>query len=369
MKKTLRKIGIAAVLLFVAYTFYFIWAQSQPAPDVYEILKPQVRTIEQTAVATGRVEARNQVDVKPRTTGILSKICVEKGQRVKVGDIIARISIIPDMTAYNNAQSAVKSSRMQLEEVQRETDRIKALFADGVVSREEYEQAINRLDLAKEDYDKALSAKDIVLRGNSAQTGTVNTTVVTATMNGIITSIPLKEGASVVATNAFTDGTTIATIANMNSLRFVGKIDETEVESIQLGMPMSITVGAIHGTTFTGQVEDIATKGVNDNGTIMFEVTGSINATDGGVAISRDGYSANASIVTSRAEKALSVEETAVEYDGEKAFVYKLTSNPGDEEKQKFERNEVELGLSDGIYIQIVKGVAPADLVRGNKKN
>jgi HlyD family secretion protein len=195
-------------------------------------------------------------------------------------------------------------------------------------------------------------------------------------MNGIITNIPLKEGASVVATNAFTDGTTIATIADMGSLRFVGKIDETEVEALRQGMDMTLTVGAIHGTTFKGRVEDIATKGINDNGTIMFEVTGSIEATGQGMAIGRDGYSANASIVTNRVEKVMSVEETAVEYENGKAYVYRLVGKqqPEDECRQptavsgSFERTEVVLGLSDGIYIQILKGVAPTDKLRGNKR-
>lgn len=363
-----RKIKIAigvATGLFVLYTFYYLWAQSQPKPNIYELLTPQIRTIEQTAVATGQIEAKNIVNVKPRMTGILSELCVHVGQQVKEGDIIARIKVIPDMTALNDAKSAVKSSDLTLQETKRETDRIVALFKDGVVSKEEYEQAVNRLSLAEQELAKAKASEEIVLFGTSASMGNVNTTIVTSTMNGVVIDLPLKVGASVVSTNSFTDGTTIATIADMSSLRFIGKIDETDVERIKPGMSMKLTIGAIRNKDFSGKLEDIATRGVKSNGTVMFEVTGSIDSGDDFI-ISRDGYSANANVVTDRAEKALTIDETAIEYSKGEAFVYKLISPKDDVKNQKFERVEVKIGLSDGIYAQILSGITSSDILRGN---
>lgn len=368
LKKILKTIAWSLVGIFAIYTFYYLWAQSQPVPVVYELLKPEVRTIVRRSVATGQVEPRDKVNVKPRITGILTNICVKAGQQVKVGDVIARIQIIPDMTALNEAQSLVESSRLSLEEIERETKRIVALFSKGVVSREEYEQAQNKLELARETLKKFQSALEIVLKGSSSRTGNVNTTVVTSTMNGTIIDLPLKEGASVVSTNPYTDGTTIATIADMTNMIFKGKIDETEVGRLHEGMPICLTLGAMRDNKIAGILEEIATMGVKENGSIMFELKASVhmeNAPD----VIRAGYSANADIVTDRQENILSIEETAIKFEGGKAYVYCLTSDPEDKKHQMYERIPVEVGLSDGIYIGISKGITDNMIFRGNQVN
>jgi HlyD family secretion protein len=368
MKKILKTIGWCLVTVFVVYTFYFLWAQSQPKPDVYELLKPAVRDIERSCVATGQIEPRLQINVKPRTTGILSALLVKEGQHVSVGQVIARVQIIPDMNALNDAQSGVQTAKLQLDETSKETNRVISLYKKGVVSKEEYEQASNKLSLARETLTKSRSLLDIVLKGSSGRSRSVNTTMVTSTMNGTIISLPLKVGASVVSTNPYTEGTTIATIADMRTLRFTGKIDEVEVEHLHIGMPMTITIGAMQDKKLTGEVDAISTMGNKENGTIMFQVKG---VAHGLLAsnISRAGYSANASMVTDRRTHVMSVEEAAIEYEGDKTYVWKLTSNPDDVNSQKFERVPVVTGLSDGLYIEIVKGISQGDILRGNKKN
>lgn len=263
---------------FVVYTFYFLWAQSQPKPEVFELLTPQERTIRQVCVATGAIESRKQIDVKPRATGTIKQICVTIGQTVTTGQTIAVIEIIPDMVSLSEAKSNVESTRLKLEETQREANRVSVLYEKGVVGREEYEKAMSTLALDKESYLKAKSALDVVLTGSSSRAGNVNTTIVKASMNGTIVGLPLKEGASVVATNAYSDGTTIATIADLTQLRFSGKIDETEVERIYTGMPMNITIGATGGTRYTGIIEEIASGSTIDNGTVMYEVKGSVQS-------------------------------------------------------------------------------------------
>lgn len=368
--KTLKKIykkGLWVFLFcFVAYTFYFLWAQSQPKPDIYELLTPTQRSIQRICVATGSIESRKQIDVKPRATGTIKQICVKIGQSVTVGQTIAIIEIIPDMLSLSEAKSAVESTRLKVEESQREANRIKNLFDKGVVGREEYEKAISKLDLDKEDHLKAKSALDVVLTGSSARAGNVNTTIVKASMNGTIVSLPLKEGASVVATNSYNQGTTIATIADLGTLRFSGKIDESEVERVYLGMPMNIKIGANKGAQYTGNVEEIASGSTIDNGTVMYEIKGSVQPVGNGKNICRSGYSANAEIITDHADNVLSVEESAIEFIGDSTYVYRLIS--GDKEKQQFERVPVTIGLSDGIHIELKTGVKKGDVLRGNKK-
>ena len=364
-KNIYKKVLWVLLACFVLYTFYFLWAQSQPKPDVYELLKPEQRTIQRVCVATGAIESRKQIEVKPRATGTIKQICVTIGQVVTVGQTIAVIEIIPDMASLSNAKSAVESSRLKMEESPREADRASALYQKGVVGREEYEKAMSTLAIDKENHIKAQSALDVVLTGSSARAGNVNTTIVKASMAGTIVGLPLKEGASVVATNAFSQGTTIATIADLSQLRFSGKIDETEVERVYVGMPMTITVGAAEGSRYTGTIEEIASGSTVDNGTVMYEIKGSVKPEGGVKSISRSGYSANAEIITDHADQVLSVEETAIEFSGDSTFVYRLRQDGGS--KQSFERIPVTIGLSDGIHVELKAGVKPGDVLRGIK--
>lgn len=367
MKKKVRIIIGIAIGMFVLYTFYFLWEQSQPAPVVYELLKTSKRDIIQHSTAAGQIEARRQVNIKPRITGILKDLCVNVGEVVKVGDVIAKVEIIPDMNSLNEAKSAVEEARLRLDEIQREYNRIHSLFNKGVVSKEEYEQKENELHLAKEALTKAHSTEEIVLTGSSSRTGKVNTTVITATMAGVVIDLPLKVGASVVATSMFSDGTTIATIADMSSLRFTGKIDETEVEKLNVGMPVELIIGAMKEHRLTGTIEEIASMGNKDNGTVMFEIKASVNTTEN-LTVSRAGYSATARMTTERRENVLTIDEAAVEFEGNQAYVYVLTSDSEDLNHQHFERKPVKLGISDGIYMEIVSGITVNDILKGNKK-
>ncbi|MDO5446151.1 MAG: efflux RND transporter periplasmic adaptor subunit [Prevotellaceae bacterium] len=365
-KNIYKKVLWALVLCFVAYTFYFLWAQSQPKPEVYELLTPAKRTIKRVCVATGSIESRKQIEVKPRATGTIKQICVTIGQTVTAGQTIAIIEIIPDMLSLSEAKSNVESTRLEVEESQREANRVSVLYDKGVVGREEYEKAMSTLAIDKEKHIKAKSALDVVLTGSSSRAGNVNTTIVKASMNGTIVSLPLKEGASVVATNSYNQGTTIATIADLSQLRFSGKIDESEVERIYIGMPMNITIGASKGARYTGFIEEIASGSTIDNGTVMYEIKGSVEPVDGVKSISRSGYSANAEIITDCAENVLSVEEVALEFSGDSTYVYRLKENSGS--TQTFERVPVTIGLSDGIHIELKSEVKKGDILRGNKK-
>lgn len=364
-KNILKKVLWVLLACFVVYTFYFLWAQSQPKPDVYELLTTEQRTIQRVCVATGAIESRRQIEVKPRATGTIKQICVTIGQTVTEGQTLAVIEIIPDMSSLNEAKSAVESSRLKMEESQREANRASALYEKGVIGREEYEKAMSTLSIDKENHIKAQNALAVVLTGSSPRAGNVNTTIVKASMNGTIVGLPLKEGASVVATNSYNQGTTIATIADLSQLRFSGKIDETEVERIYVGMPMNITIGAAAGTSYTGTIEEIASGSTVDNGTVMYEIKGSVQPKEGVKSISRSGYSANAEIITARAENVLSVEESAIEFSGDSTFVYRLKQNNGTE--QTFDRIPVTIGLSDGIHVELKSGVKKGDVLRGNK--
>ena len=364
MKKPIRVIGLCVLAVFVVYTLYFLWKQSQPKPVVYELVSPELRTIVKRTTVAGSMEARRQVAVKPQTTGIISHLLVEPGDKVKAGQVIATVSIIPDMAQLNEAKSRVEAARITLGEVQREYDRIHALYKDGVVSREEYEKQSTHLASARESVLAAESQVQVITRGQSARSGNVSVTELRSTITGVVLSVPVEVGASVSGTSAFTEGTTVAKIADMSDIIFRGFIDETEVAQLRLGMDIKLHLGSMQEVTIPAKLNYISPEGVMQNGAKMFEVKATASIPDD-VTI-RSGYSANASIVLGTARDVLSCDETAISFEDGKPYVYVLTSSPDDTAHQQFERRAVTIGLSDGLSIELKSGVKSGELLRGN---
>ena len=366
MKKAIRIIGLCLLALFVGYTLYYLWQRSQPEPTVYELVSTGQHTIVKRTTVAGSMEARRQVAVKPQVTGVISRLLVEPGDKVKAGDVIAIVKIIPDMALLNEAKSRVEAARITLGEAQREYDRIHALYADGVVSRQEFEMQATRLASAREGVTAAESQVQVISRGQSSRSGGISVTELRSSITGVVLSVPVEEGASVSGTSAFTEGTTVAKIADMSDIIFRGFIDETEVAQLRLGTDVELHLGSMQEVTIPAKLSYIAPEGVMQNGAKMFEVKAQATIPDD-VTI-RSGYSANASIVLGTARDVLSCNETAISFDGGKPYVYVLTSAPDDTDHQQFERRAVTIGLSDGLYIELKGGVKSGELLRGNQK-
>ena len=364
MKKELKIIGLCLLALFVGYTLYYLWQQSQPKPTVYELVSIEQRTIVKRTTIAGSMEARRQVSVKPQVTGIISRLLVEPGDKVKAGDVIATVRIIPDMAQLNEAKSRVEAARITLSEVQREYDRTNDLYKDGVVSREDFEKMTTRLASARESVTAAESQVQVISRGQSARSGNVSVTQLRSSITGVVLSVPVEVGASVSGTSAFTEGTTVAKVADMNEIIFRGFIDETEVAQLRLGTDIELHLGSMQDVTSPAKLNYISPEGQMQNGAKMFEVKANANI-PADVTI-RSGYSANASIVLGTAQNVLSCNETAISFENGKPYVYVLTSSPDDIANQKFERRAVSIGLSDGLFIELKGGVKSGELLRGN---
>lgn len=364
MKKELKIIGLCLLALFVGYTLYYLWQQSQPKPTVYELVSIEQRTIVKRTTIAGSMEARRQVSVKPQVTGIISRLLVEPGDKVKAGDVIATVRIIPDMAQLNEAKSRVEAARITLSEVQREYDRTNDLYKDGVVSREDFEKMTTRLASARESVTAAESQVQVISRGQSARSGNVSVTQLRSSITGVVLSVPVEVGASVSGTSAFTEGTTVAKVADMNEIIFRGFIDETEVAQLRLGTDIELHLGSMQDVTIPAKLNYISPEGQMQNGAKMFEVKANANI-PADVTI-RSGYSANASIVLGTAQNVLSCNETAISFENGKPYVYVLTSSPDDIANQKFERRAVSIGLSDGLFIELKGGVKSGELLRGN---
>jgi HlyD family secretion protein len=350
----------------VGYTLYFLWQKSQPVPTVYELVSPEQRTLVKRTTVAGSMEARRQVAVKPQATGVISRLLVEPGDKVKAGDVIATVKIIPDMAQLNEAKSRVESARISLAEVQREYDRVQSLYKDGVVSREEYEMKSSQLASAREGVTAAETQVQVITRGQSSRSGGISITDLRSTITGVVLSVPVKEGASVSGTSAFTEGTTVAKIADMTDIIFRGFIDESEVALLKIGMDMELNLGSMQEVIIPAKLDYIAPEGEMQNGAKMFELKATASIPDDMTI--RSGYSANASIVLGTARNVLSCDEKAITFEDGKPYVYVLTSRPDDTAHQQFERRAVAIGLSDGLSIELKSGVKAGELLRGNQK-
>lgn len=366
MKKVLTIFGLCLLVLFVGYTLYYLWLQTQPVPVVYELVSPQQRTIVKRTTVAGSMEARRQVAIKPQATGVISRLMVSPGDKVKAGDLIATVKIIPDMAQLNEAKSRVEAASISLEEEQREFERTRALYEKGVVSREEYEMRSTRLASAREAVKAAQTMVQVFTKGQSERSGNVSVTDLRSSITGMVLSVPVKEGASVSGTSAFTEGTMVAKIADMSDIIFRGFIDESEVAQLRCGMDMELHLGSMQDVTIPATLDYIAPEGVMQNGAKMFELKASASVPDS-VTI-RSGYSANASIVLGIARDVLSCDEKAIAFEDGMPYVYVLTSAPDDLEHQQFERRAVTIGLSDGLAIELKSGVNEGELLRGNQK-
>ncbi|GHT66274.1 RND transporter MFP subunit [Bacteroidia bacterium] len=361
--KKIRGIILLVILgLVVLWTFVVLWNKSRPKVDVYEIVTPTTGTIENKTIATGKVEPRDEILIKPQISGIISEVMKQAGEKITIGEVIATVKVIPEMGQLNSAESRLKVADINLKQVQTEYERQERLYLNKVISKEEFDASDAAFRKAKEEKANAQDALDIVRDGVAKKYAKLSNTQIRSTISGMILDVPVKAGNSVIQANTFNDGTTIASVANMNDLIFRGKIDETEVGKIREGMPIVLSVGALNSEKFDARLEYISPKGTEENGAVLFEMKAAVKVPD--TIFIRAGYSANAEIVLARASDVLTIPESSVEFSNDSAFVYKVKE---EKPKQVFEKSPVKIGISDGVKVEVNGGLTADDKIRGNK--
>ncbi len=358
MKKFGKYLVFILIALVVAGTFAYLFKRSRPQEIRYEELTAEVADIVKSTVVTGKVQPRDEVNVKPQISGIIAELYKEAGQPVKEGEIIAKLKVIPDMSSLSSAQSRVRLSEVNLKQARTNFDREKALYDKQLVSADEYDKVVQALRQAEEELKAAKETLEIVRDGVSSSNKSGSSTLIRSSVSGLILDIPVKVGNTVINSNSFNDGTTIATVADMDDLIFDGNIDETEVGRLSVGMPVKITVGALQDVVIDANLEYIAPKATESGGTNLFEIKASLQVPEG-ITV-RSGYSANAEIVLQTAAQVISIAESALQFDGDQTYVYVLGDNG-------YERRDVKTGLSDGVNIEIKEGLSLGEKVRGNQ--
>lgn len=357
MKKVLKYIGLAvAVFLILFAAAYFIKTNSKP-PVTFETETAFKTDIEQETVATGKVIPEDEVEIKPQISGIIEKIYVEEGAKLEAGDLIAKIKVVPNEQSLNSARGRVNNAEIALNNAKIEYDRNKSLFEKGVVSSQNFNNIELQYKQAKLELENARSDYQIIRMGSAGGSSTANTNI-RATVSGTILEIPVKEGDQVIQSNNFNDGTTIATIADMSIMIFEGQVDEAEVGKLKLDMPLKISLGAIQDKELDANLKFIAPKGLEEQGAVQFKIEADLKLPDS--LFIRAGYSANASIVLEKKENILAIKEALLQFDkdSEKPYVEVATGD------QQFERRDIEIGISDGMNVEIVSGITEEDKIK-----
>lgn len=365
--KKFFKISLWVLLAAIfAGTFIYLILNAREKQPEYELVNPSDATIERTTVLTGKIEPRDEIEIKPQISGIINEVFVEAGDHVNTGDVIAKIKVIPDEAQLSSAQNRVRVAEINLEQQRLIYERTKALYEKKFESREKFETDEASYNQAKSELDQAHDQLAIVRDGVSSNNALGSNTLVRSTVTGIVLNVPVKVGTSVIQANTFNDGTTIAKVADMTDLIFVGKVDETEVDLLNEGMPTRIAIGAVVGSDISAVIEKIAPIATDDSGTNTFEIKAALNI-DSVTTKLRAGYSANATVTLEKVEHVLSIPERVVEYKGDSAFVYILKSgtNP-----QEFDRTAITTGVSDGLQVELKSPRLEKDIqLRGNRTN
>ena len=359
MKRVVKYIVFALLAVLFVGTFVFLYKKSRPETERYNELVCTVGSIERTTVITGKIEPRNEVNIKPQINGIISELYKEAGQMVQANEVIAKLKVIPDMSQLSSAESRVRLAEINLSQAKVNYEREKALYDKDLVSADEYEQILQKYNQAVEEKAAAQDALEVIRDGVSSSNAKGSSTLVRSTITGLILDIPVKVGNSVIQANTMNDGTTVATVADMSDLIFDGNIDETEVGALVEGMPMKITIGALPEYSSTARLEYISPKAVENNGANQFEIKAAVSVVSDKMI--RSGYSSNAEVVLERVEDVLTLQESALEFEADSTFVYLKQA------ENEYRRVGVRTGVSNGINIEIKSGLKQGDVVRGTK--
>ncbi len=357
MKKFGRILMIVLVAAVFLGTFAYLFQRSRPKEIRYQELTPEMGTLAKSTVVTGKIQPRDEVNVKAQISGIVAELYKQAGDMVAQNEVIAKLKVIPEMSQLSSAQSRVRLSEVNLKQAQTNYDREKKLYDQQLVSAESFEQVTQALQQAKEEHAAAVESLEIIRDGVSSSNKSGSSTLVRSSVAGLILDVPVKVGNTVINANTFNDGTTIATVADMDDLIFDGNIDETEVGRLHVGLPVIISVGALQDLRFDAVLEYISPKATESGGTNLFEIKATVKVPSD-VTI-RSGYSANAEIELQRAEDVLFIPESALQFNGDSTFVYLVKADGS------YEEHPVETGLSDGVNIEIKSGLSLEDKVRG----
>lgn len=363
MKKIIKIALFVLLGVAVVWTFIYLWKKSRPETVSYAIEKADTLTITKKTVATGKVNPRDEVSIVPQLAGIVSELLKEAGEKVQKNEIIAKIKVVPDVSSLNNAETQVDNAELSLRLATQEYERVKKLYEESVATLEEFQKAENSYLSAQKTLSGAQNNLEIIKNGVTGKYASYSNTNIRSTVTGTILTVPIKVGDNVIQANTFNAGTTVATVADMSDMLFIGNVDETEVGSLSEGMELDVIVGAVKDRVFKARLEYISPQSKEENGAILFEIKAAVEIPDD--VFVRAGYSANAEIILDKAENVMTIPESVVSFSDGEAFVEVFKGMDGS--AQQWEKREVTLGLSDGINVEVKEGLDGSEQLKGEQ--
>ncbi|MEM6719129.1 MAG: efflux RND transporter periplasmic adaptor subunit [Bacteroidota bacterium] len=357
MKKVLKILLILLILVGTFYAGTYFVNTNEKNIEVFETTTAFKDTIIEKTVAAGTVIPEDEVEIKPQISGIIEKIFVEEGDKIQTGDLIARIKVVPNEQSLNSARNRIKNSQIVLDNSKIAYDRNKTLFDKGIISSQQFEGSELAYNQARQELRNAQSDLQIIKKGSVG--GTAANTNIRATVSGTILVIPVKEGDQVIESNTFNAGTSIATIADLSKMIFEGKVDEAEVGKLKPNSELTVNLGAIEDKDFKAQLTFVAPKGVEESGAVQFKIKADVELDE--AYFIRAGYSANATIELGKKENILVIDEGLLRFDADNDDKPYVELEKGE---QKFERQYIEVGISDGKNIEIKSGLKEDDKIK-----
>ena len=355
--KILKYIGISVLIAGSLFAAAFFVKTNNKSAITFETEKMFKTSIEKKTVVTGKVIPEDEVEITPQIQGIIDEIYVEEGDQVNNGDLLAKIKVVPNEQNLNSAEGRLANSRIILKNAKIEYERNKSLFKNGIISKQQFDNVELNYNQAKLDVSNSKSDLQIIRLGSKGGSASANTNI-RATVAGTVLEIPVEKGDQVIASNSFNAGTTVATIADLNKMIFEGKVDEAEVGKLVIGMPLEVNLGAVEDKSLEAKLKFIAPKGNEEQGAVQFKIEADLFLNDS--IFVRAGYSANASLVLERKDSVMAISESLLQFDSKTEEPY-VEIEVGD---QKFERKDIEIGISDGVNVEIITGISEDDKIK-----
>jgi HlyD family secretion protein len=363
MAKLLKTL-LGLILLAGAATGVYAFSRGgKKADGGMKLVDAQVGSIVEKAIAVGQIQPRQKYSVKSKISGIVRVCRVQVGDRVKAGDPLFEIGPDPTPLELTGVDRAVESATATFQRAQLDFDRAQELYRQGITPKSDVDQKRESFELAKVALNKAEQDRDLTRKGSLARTATTGLeSIIRAPAAGTILTRLVNPGDPIVPLTSYQPGTEMATIADMSDLVFKGTVDEIDVGKLHVDLPARIKVGALPTDVVTGKVSRIAPQAQQKEGATLFDVEIELDANP--KITLRAGYSANADLIIREKKDILTIPERLVLWEdgGRKSFV-EVPDEKAKGSKLEPKKLEVKLGISDGMSVEVVSGLAKGDKV------
>jgi len=352
MKKIVKLLLLLLLVMFMIWPIYYFINKKNSGLINYSMDKPFKRDIQNFIICSGIISPKDEVEIKSRVSGILEKIYVKLGDSVFENQIIAKIKIIPDIGQLSNAESKLKLAKINFENQKKQYTRSSFLFKKGIISKSDFEEEENAFLNSQEKLNNSQKEFRIIKSGDNSSNKHSNTSII-STIDGIIIGLPTKIGSTIIQSNNFNDGTTVAKIADMSEMIFEGNVKEYEVADLQVGMKVSIK-SAMGNFKEEGLLSEISKSGKNVDGMIMFNIKSKLKTSK----LDKTGFSANAKILTKERKNVLCIKEEWLSFKNDSSYIYIHKT------KSEFDKKHINIGLSDGVYSEVLSGLSGDETIR-----